>query len=165
MATHSSTLAWKIPWKEEPGRLQSMGLRRVEHNWVTFTVSSGQQMNSINWSECFTWLSFAFMKRDWRNDIYLLLTIESFGRSKHAHVLLFLLLLFKGQRDSDLRQGVVKCCCAADELGPCFSHLCITQSFISFFLNISILVECHQFHMCIHCLLPLGTLIKMRCFN
>ena len=29
MAPHSSTLAWKIPWTEEPGRLQSMGLRRV----------------------------------------------------------------------------------------------------------------------------------------
>ena len=29
MATHSSTLAWKIPWTEEPGRLQSMGLQRV----------------------------------------------------------------------------------------------------------------------------------------
>ena len=32
MATHSSTLAWKIPWVEEPGRLQSMGLQRVGHN-------------------------------------------------------------------------------------------------------------------------------------
>ena len=32
MATHSSTLAWKIPWTEEPGRLQSMGLRRVGHD-------------------------------------------------------------------------------------------------------------------------------------
>ena len=32
MATHSSTLAWKIPWMEEPGRLQSMGLRRVGHD-------------------------------------------------------------------------------------------------------------------------------------
>ena len=30
MATHSGTLAWKIPWTEEPGRLQSMGLLRVE---------------------------------------------------------------------------------------------------------------------------------------
>ena len=29
MATHSSTLAWRIPWREEPGRLQSMGLQRV----------------------------------------------------------------------------------------------------------------------------------------
>ena len=32
MATHSSTLAWKIPWTEEPGKLQSMGLLRVGHN-------------------------------------------------------------------------------------------------------------------------------------
>ena len=32
MATHSSTLAWKIPWMEEPSGLQSMGLQRVGHN-------------------------------------------------------------------------------------------------------------------------------------
>ena len=32
MATHSSILAWKIPWMEEPGRLQSMGSQRVRHN-------------------------------------------------------------------------------------------------------------------------------------
>ena len=35
MATHSSTLAWKIPWTEEPGRLKSMGSRRVGHDWAT----------------------------------------------------------------------------------------------------------------------------------
>ena len=35
MATHSSTLAWKIPRTEEPGRLQSMGSQRVGHDWVT----------------------------------------------------------------------------------------------------------------------------------
>ena len=35
MATHSSILAWKIPWTEEPGRLQSIGLQRVEHDWAT----------------------------------------------------------------------------------------------------------------------------------
>ena len=33
MAPHSSTLAWKIPWTEEPGRLQSMGSLRVGHDW------------------------------------------------------------------------------------------------------------------------------------
>ena len=33
MAPHSSTLAWEIPWTEEPGGLQSMGLRRVGHDW------------------------------------------------------------------------------------------------------------------------------------
>ena len=32
MATHSSTFAWKIPWTEEPGRLQSMGSQRVGHD-------------------------------------------------------------------------------------------------------------------------------------
>ena len=42
MATHSSTLAWKIPWTEGPGRLQSMGWLGVRHDWATslslFTV-------------------------------------------------------------------------------------------------------------------------------
>ena len=35
MAPHSSTLAWQILWTEEPGRLQSMGLLRVVHDWAT----------------------------------------------------------------------------------------------------------------------------------
>ena len=34
MATHSSTIAWKIPWMEEPGRLQSMGSQKVGHDLV-----------------------------------------------------------------------------------------------------------------------------------
>ena len=37
MATHSGTLAWKIPWTEKPGRLQSMGSQRVRHDWATNT--------------------------------------------------------------------------------------------------------------------------------
>ena len=40
MATHSSTLAWEIPWMAEPGRLQTMRSRRVGHDWVTsFSLS------------------------------------------------------------------------------------------------------------------------------
>ena len=35
VAAHSSTLAWKITWAEKPGRLQSMGSRRVRHDWAT----------------------------------------------------------------------------------------------------------------------------------
>ena len=46
MATHSSTLAWKIPWTERPGRLQSMESLRVRHDWVTplslFTFITGE---------------------------------------------------------------------------------------------------------------------------
>ena len=43
MAPHSSTVAWKIPWMEEPGRLQSMGSHRVGHDWsdaATATATS-----------------------------------------------------------------------------------------------------------------------------
>ena len=40
MATHSSILAWRIPWREEPGGLQSMGLQRVGHDRVTNTFTS-----------------------------------------------------------------------------------------------------------------------------
>ena len=39
MAPHSSTLAWKIPWMEEPGKLQSMGLQRVGHDLATSLYS------------------------------------------------------------------------------------------------------------------------------
>ena len=41
MATHSSTLAWKIPWTEKPGRLQSMESQRIRHDWVTSLSLSG----------------------------------------------------------------------------------------------------------------------------
>ena len=42
MAPHSSTLAWKIPWMEEPGRLQSMGSLRVGHNRATSLSHIGE---------------------------------------------------------------------------------------------------------------------------
>ena len=41
MATHSSTFAWKIPWTEEPGRLQSMGSLRVGHDWSDLAAAAG----------------------------------------------------------------------------------------------------------------------------
>ena len=54
MATHSSTLAWKIPWMEEPGRLQSMGSQRVGHDGTTslildlsFTLISSVSFSSL----------------------------------------------------------------------------------------------------------------------
>ena len=39
MAAHSSIVAWKIPWTDEPGELQSMGLQRVRHDWATNTYT------------------------------------------------------------------------------------------------------------------------------
>ena len=50
MATHSNTLAWKIPWMEKRGRLQSVGLQRVGHDQVTslsfFLVAESQSYSS-----------------------------------------------------------------------------------------------------------------------
>ena len=48
MAPHSSTLALKIPWMEEPGRLQFMGLQRVRHDWVTKLSLSLQNDDFFN---------------------------------------------------------------------------------------------------------------------
>ena len=52
LATHSSTLAWRIPWREEPGRRQSMGSQRVRHDWVTslscLTSISASLYTSLN---------------------------------------------------------------------------------------------------------------------
>ena len=42
MAIHSSTLAWQIPWTEEPGRLQTMGLLGVRHDWATSLSRIGE---------------------------------------------------------------------------------------------------------------------------
>ena len=50
MAPHSSTLAWKIPWTEEPGGLQSMGLQRVGHNWETSLSCIGENGNPLQYS-------------------------------------------------------------------------------------------------------------------
>ena len=47
MATHFSILAWEIPWTEEPGRLQSLGLQRVRHDWAT--KQQGGKLESYVW--------------------------------------------------------------------------------------------------------------------
>ena len=47
MATHSSMLAWEIPWTEEPGRLQSMGLQRVRHVLATVIHIKGFPGGSV----------------------------------------------------------------------------------------------------------------------
>ena len=49
MATHSSILAWRIPWTEEPDTLQSRGSQRVRHNWATsLSMSAGWPAHSGN---------------------------------------------------------------------------------------------------------------------
>ena len=49
MATHSSILAWRIPWTEEPGRLQSMGLQRVRHDYILLDkISKRERMKTVS---------------------------------------------------------------------------------------------------------------------
>ena len=53
VATHSSTLAWKIPWMEEPGRLHSMGPQRVGHDWATsLSLHLSQHQGLFQWLDC-----------------------------------------------------------------------------------------------------------------
>ena len=49
MATHSSTIAWKIPWTEELDRLQSMGSQRVRHDWATSLTDSVPKEVTVWW--------------------------------------------------------------------------------------------------------------------
>ena len=49
MATHSSTLAWNIPWTDEPDRLQSMGSQRVGHDWTTSLTHSNSLMHPCHY--------------------------------------------------------------------------------------------------------------------
>ena len=52
MAIHSSTLAWKIPWMEEPCRLQSMGSERVRHDWATsLSLFREGSWTGLKWSQ------------------------------------------------------------------------------------------------------------------
>ena len=54
MATHSSTLAWRIPWTKEPGGLQSMGLQRFGHDWATslyFTSEHSEGPKKNQWTQ------------------------------------------------------------------------------------------------------------------
>ena len=48
MTTHSNILAWKIPWTEEPGRLQSMGSKRVGHDGSDLAHMNGATISTID---------------------------------------------------------------------------------------------------------------------
>ena len=71
MATHSSTLAWKIPRTEEPGRRQSMGSQGVGHNWRTslsLSATSNRRDNSLTLKKkksCYKFKKF-YVPDDWK---------------------------------------------------------------------------------------------------
>ena len=77
MATHSSILAWRIPWPEEPGRLRLMGLQRVGHDWVTKQACSNYENFHVELShpragkgtECGGWDSFQSALQEHKQDL------------------------------------------------------------------------------------------------
>ena len=48
MSTHSNILAWKIPWTEEPGGLESLGSQRARHSWSDWAAAENTQKRRIN---------------------------------------------------------------------------------------------------------------------
>ena len=68
MAIHSSILAWRIPWREKPGRLQFMGSQRVRHGWVinTHTHKSGQNTGGKSLGEIQKFLLYQWVRSSHR---------------------------------------------------------------------------------------------------
>ena len=64
MAPHSSTLAWKIPWTEEPGRLPSMGLHRVGHDWSDLAAAAAVCLAALKSCrlQLIKWIAKSFSK-------------------------------------------------------------------------------------------------------
>ena len=116
MAPHSSTLAWKIPWAEEPGRLQSMGSLRVERDWATslslfifmhwrrkwqpIPVFLPSRDGGAWWAAVYgvaqsrtrlKWLSSSSMGLQW--DVYDLMSEQQQQKSRWLHLFPFLSLL------------------------------------------------------------------------
>ena len=85
MATHSSILAWRVPWTAELGGLQSMGLQRVWHDWATSLSPSVSFCFSLHM------LSMLFLRPCWY--ISLKLVFLPFPTPHHIKVILFLHLL------------------------------------------------------------------------
>ena len=89
VATHSSILAWEIPWTEEPGRLQSMGLQRVRHDFSSVQSLSWVRLFATPWiAACQASLSITNSQSSLR-----LMSIESVMPSSHLILCRPLLLL------------------------------------------------------------------------
>ena len=148
MATHSSTLAWESPWMEEPGRLQSMGLRRVGHDWVTslshFKLSfTGEGNGNPLQCSCLenprnegAWWAAVYgvaQSRTW------LKWLSSSGSSSSLEIACILLKNFKD--DGFLFEKSLN----KIYISP-WSHCVLRQQDLTVVQNFSLEIEKHQFH-------------------
>ena len=89
MATHCSTLAWKIPWTEKPGRLQFTGSQRVGHDWAT-------SLSLSLWLTVWCCILETWTERPWKRFLSLLLV--SYPLTNNTNHILFYLYKGKGKR-------------------------------------------------------------------
>ena len=92
MATHFRIPAWKIPWTEEPGGLQSMGSRRVRHDWMTKRMLNGMFQVSAVFSTLFTLTGmvssssfYLFFQTQLRNYLLQEVSPEPRGLPQYSH--------------------------------------------------------------------------------
>ena len=83
MVTHSSIFAWKIPWTEESGQLQSTGSQRVGHNWVTNTQTPEPYM-----FRCYGLSQYIEQSRRW---VWLMILVKQWGLIKRTSTTLLIL--------------------------------------------------------------------------
>ena len=132
MTTHSSTLAWKIPLTEEPGRLQSMGSQRVRHYWTTslslsFTrnppvsriVGQSRWLNLIRyWKETVRW---------WPNDHQILFFQKHLYTFESIICIIYYMNVYIYM---NVRVENIKMCAYCSALGQklkCYQYFCICR--------------------------------------
>ena len=71
MAPHSSTLAWKIPWMEEPGGLQSVGSRRVGHDRSDLAAAAGATLSYLIYLNTELWITKILSVLDTLSSLYM----------------------------------------------------------------------------------------------
>ena len=115
MAPHSSPLAWKIPWTEEPGRLQSMGSLRVGHDWVT----------------SLSLFTFMHWRRKWQPTL-VFLPGESQGQGSLVGCRLW------GRKESDMTEQLIWSDCLLNK-SNLKSKILLSYLFCESFFNMSLL--------------------------
>jgi len=127
MATHSSVLAWRIPWMEKPGGLRSVGLHRVGHDWSNLAAAAAR---------FFIWTIYIYIYISLKMSIEKLIVICLIIHFVHFYPWLYIFLLFIGTlflRLLMLLLSFILQFFSFCYLSYLWSLLCIQLSFILFF--------------------------------
>ena len=153
MATHSSILAWRIPWSEQPGGLQSMWLQRVRHDWATFTFTYTYTWRKVHSS------SFPFFFFNWITGILLYKVVSGILDNKtlshiwfknglsHSVGCLFTLLIVSFDAQNILifmESNLSILCCVASAFSPRHQDMTCLPTHSALFLPLLFLPPLHS---------------------